>query len=342
MTKKTMWAAVLTEFGAPLDIREIPVPTPGPGELLIKLETCGVCHSDLDMKTGSTAPEDPFPIVLGHEGVGLVVARGAGCNLIPEGARVGLPWMHDTCGHCRECLTGHESFCAEHRGHRYSVDGGFAEYAIVKEAYTAVIPDKISSLAAAPLLCAGVTAYGALDKAHITPGKTCVLFGIGGLGQYGIQLAKLAGARVVAVDTDPGKLKTATALGADLAVLANADTATAIRDFGGADACINFAPTNRVWQTILDAVNPRAWIISVSQVPEPVDLSLQWLLYTGAHITGTSVGTRQELRDLLDIAAEHDLEIGIEAIPLGKVNDALDRLQQGKVEGRIVIDYSLD
>ena len=342
MTSKTMWAAVLNEFGKPLDIREIPVPKPGPGELLIKLETCGVCHSDLDMRSGSSAPNPAiFPITLGHEGVGRVVARGPDCRRIEEGTRVGLPWMHDTCGHCRECLTGHETFCSEHRGHGFNVDGGFAEYAIVKENYTVAIPERLSSVAAAPLLCAGVTAYGAILKAELGPGKTCAIFGCGGLGQYAIQLAKAAGAKVVAIDTNKDKLGLATALGADYAFLSSDDPGSKIRDLGGADACINFAPTNRTWQAITDSINTRAWIISVAQVSEPVELNLEWLLYTGAKITGTSVGTRQELKDLLQLSIDIDLQIGIEAIAIGQVNQALDRLEQGKVDGRIVIDFAL-
>jgi len=342
VTSKTMWAAVLSEFGKPLDIREIPVPTPGPGELLIKLETCGVCHSDLDMRSGSSAPDPAiFPITLGHEGVGRVVARGPECRLIAEGTRVGLPWMHDTCGHCRDCLSGHETFCSEHRGHGFNVDGGFAEYAIVKENYTVVIPEQLSSVAAAPLLCAGVTAYGAILKAELGPGKTCAIFGCGGLGQYAIQLAKAAGAKVVAIDTNQDKLRLATALGADYVFLSSDDPGSKIHDLGGADACINFAPTNRTWQAITDSINTRAWIISVAQVSEPVDLNLEWLLYTGAKITGTSVGTRQELKDLLKLSIDIDLQIGIEAIAIGQVNGALDRLEQGKVDGRIVIDFAL-
>ena len=340
---QTMRAAFAVAYGKPLEIREVTIPEPGPGELLIKLETCGVCHSDLDVRKGSTAPpESTFPLILGHEGVGIVVARGPGCSLIAEGARVGLPWMHDTCGHCRECLTGHESFCGEHRGHGFSVNGGFAEYAVVKEAYTAVIPAAISSADAAPLLCAGVTAYGGLNKADLAPGKTCAIFGIGGLGQYGIQIAKAAGAKVVAIDANPAKLEIARRMGADHAFLAGEDAGGQIRDIGGADACINFAPSPRVWDDIVAAANPMARVISVAQVPVPVSLNLELLIYTGVTVTGSSVGTRQELRDLLDLGAAIGLSIDIERIPLSKADEALDRLERGEVDGRQVIDFSLD
>jgi propanol-preferring alcohol dehydrogenase len=338
-----MRAAVAVGYGRPLEIREMPIPEPGPGELLVRLESCGVCHSDLDVRKGSTAPqESTFPLVLGHEGVGIVAALGAGCRLIGEGARVGVPWMHDTCGHCRECLTGQESFCVEHRGHGFNVNGAFAEYAVVKEAYTAVVPDAISSIDAAPLLCAGVTAYGGLKKAALAPGKTCAIFGVGGLGQYGIQIAKAAGAEVIAVDASPHKLDVARRMGADHVLMAGDGVGGKIRDLGGADACINFAPSPRVWDDIVTAVNPLGHVVSVAQVPEPVSLNLNWLIYTGVSVTGSSVGTRQELRDLLDLGASLKLSIDIETIALSKADEALDRLERGEVEGRQVIDFSLE
>jgi propanol-preferring alcohol dehydrogenase len=338
---KTMWAAVLAAPGTPLDVREVPIPAPGPGELLVKLEACGICHTDLHVLNAAALPDGaPEPLILGHEGIGRVVARGAGATRIPEGTRVGVPWLHDTCGSCRECLTGWESFCATHRAHGYNVNGGYAEYAVIKERFAAEVPPALDPADAAPLLCAGVTAYGGLRKAELEPGKTCVIIGCGGLGQYGIQLAKMAGAKVIAVDSSEGKLRRAKALGADHVFLAQDDAGAKIRDLGGADACVNFAPSAAVWDTIVKAINPRGWIISVAMVSQPVDLSLEWLTVSGARITGTSVGTRQELQDLLALASFRSLSIPIERVALRNVNDALDRLSRGEVEGRIVIDFT--
>jgi propanol-preferring alcohol dehydrogenase len=335
-----MKAALLTAPGQMLEARQIPIPRPGPGELLVKVEACGVCHTDLHIKDAASFPPGaPETLILGHEGIGIVVDRGPGTTQIPIGARVGAPWLHDTCDHCRQCLTGFESFCATHRAHGYSVNGAFAEYVVVKERYAPRIPDGLDPVLAAPLMCAGVTAYGAVLKADLAPGKTCVIIGCGGLGQYAIQLAKLTGASVIAVDASATKLEQARVLGADSTILSGADAGGQIRALGGADACLNFAPTAQIWPMVVEAINPLGWIISVAMVTEPVSLALDWLTYNGVRITGTSVGTRQELLDVLALASRHNLRINTEAIALEAVNEGLSRLAAGKVEGRLVIDH---
>jgi len=338
---ETMWAAQLTSPRRPLELMRVPVPRPGAGELLVKIEASGICHTDLHVQEAIDFPAgSPRPLTLGHEGIGRVVAQGPGAGRFPVGSRVGVPWLHDSCDHCRQCLTGWESFCASHRAHGYSVNGAFAEFVIVKERFAAPIPDALDSASAAPLMCAGVTAFGAVQRAEIGPGKTCVVFGCGGLGQYAIQLAKLHGASVIAVDALPGKLAVAKALGADEALLADAATAARIRSMGGADACINFAPTAKVWPIMTEAINPFGWIISVAMVAEPVPLVLEWLTYNGVRITGASVGTRQQLDDLLQLASKHDLKIEIERIRLPDINKAFARLSRGEVAGRFVIDFA--
>lgn len=336
----TMRAALLMAPGRNLEIKRMDVPGPGPGELLVKVETCGICHTDLHVKEAASFPPGaPEPLILGHEGIGIVVDRGPGTTQILLGARIGAPWLHDTCEHCRQCLTGYESFCAAHRAHGYSVNGAFAEYVVVKERYAPRIPDGLDPAAAAPLMCAGVTAYGAVLKADLAPGKTCAIIGCGGLGQYAIQLAKLTGATVIAVDANEAKLDQARGLGADAAILAGPGAGEQIRALGGADACLNFAPTAKVWPMIVEAINPLGWIVSVAMVSEPVPLVLEWLTYNGVRITGTSVGTRQELLDLLALAERHKLHIKTEAITLEAINEGLDRLAAGRVDGRLVIDF---
>jgi propanol-preferring alcohol dehydrogenase len=337
----TMLAALLTQTGAPLELHQVPVPIPGAGEVLIKLEACGLCHTDLHVWDGSASAADhPQPLILGHEGIGRVVELGNGVRHFRIGDRVALPWLHDTCGHCRECLTGHESFCAEQRAHGFSVQGGFAEYAVVQAAFTTRIPDGLDPIDAAPLLCAGVTAYGAIAKAELAPGKTCMVVGCGGLGLYAIQLAKRAGARVVAVDTSARKLEIARAAGADHSFLAGEDPGAQTKAIGGADACLNFAPSTAPWEAMIAGIRPRGWIVAVAMVPKPVSLSMEWLTYTGVRITGTSVGTRQELIDLLAIGAQQKLSLPTERIPLSQINDGLTRLKRAEVDGRIVIDFA--
>ena len=337
---ETMWAAQLVEPRAPLRLARIPVPRPGPGELLLKLEASGICHTDLHVAEGAAFPMGaPEPLTLGHEGIGRVVERGQDTTT-PLGTRLGAPWLHDSCEQCRSCLTGWESYCPTHRAHGFTVNGAFAEYVIVQERYAAAIPEGIDSLRAAPLMCAGVTAYGGVLKAELAPGKLAVVLGCGGLGQYGIQIARLTGATVVAVDTSAQKLEQARRLGADEVFLADDTAAERIKALGGADAVLNFAPSNRIWPMVTAMVNNFATIVSIAMVAEPVPLVLEWLTYNGVKITGTSVGTRQQMKDFLALAGRHGIDIDIEPVALADVNRAMQRLARGEARGRFVIDLA--
>jgi propanol-preferring alcohol dehydrogenase len=336
-----MWAAQLVHPNQPLKVSRVLVPRPGPGELLLKLEASGICHTDLHVAEGASFPVGaPQPLILGHEGIGRVAELGAGTTTA-IGTRLGAPWLHDSCDHCRSCLTGWESYCPTHRAHGYTVNGSFAEYVIVQERYAAKIPPVLDSIASAPLMCAGVTAYGGVAKAELTPGKVAVVVGCGGLGQYGIQIAKLTGATVIAVDTNTAKLQEAKRLGADESFIASSETADQVKALGGADAVLNFAPSNRIWPMVTGMVNNFATIVSVAMVSEPVPLVLEWLTYNGVKITGTSVGTRQQMNDFLTLAAHHNIGIDIERVHIAKVNDAMERLSKGEVKGRLVIDFEM-
>jgi alcohol dehydrogenase, propanol-preferring len=336
---ETMWVARLHKTGEPLVVEKVPVPRPGSGELLLKLEASGICHTDLHVISGSAlAPDAPIPLTLGHEGIGVVVEQGAGTKTA-LGTRMGAPYIHDTCGHCRSCRTGWESYCAGQHAHGYNAQGTFAEYVLIKEAHAPLIPAGLDGVTSAPLMCAGLTAYGAVAKSGLAPGKLGVVVGCGGLGQYAIQLAKLTGATVVAVDTSEAKLSEAARLGADACVLAGEEAGARIKAMGGADAVMNFAPTPQVWPMMTSMVNNQAQIIAVAMVPDPVPLNMEWLTYNGVNITGTAVGTYQQMSDFLRIADQKKIGIKTETVQLKDINTALTRLERGDVQGRFVIAF---
>jgi propanol-preferring alcohol dehydrogenase len=338
----TMRAAVCPAPGAPLEMREVATPTPGAGQVLVRLETCGVCHSDLHLRDGQeNLPDSYYPLILGHEGIGRVVAIGPGTKGGPAiGTRIGLPWIYDTCLACKPCMTGHEVLCADNTARGVQKHGAFAEYALCPANFAVEIPDAIDPLKGAPLLCAGLTAWSALRKTKLEAGTNVLIIGAGGLGQYGILIAKARGARVMVVDRDEAKLKIASKLGADVTVLAGGDAGQQIKQAGGADVVLNFAPSPAIWDTVEAAVNPMADIVAIAMVHDPMPLSMMWLIDGGHRVFGSSVGTRQELADFLAFAAAHPLAVDVEAVKFGDVDAALNRLKAGEVKGRLCIDFA--
>lgn len=334
----TMLAAVLKEYGKPLEIMEVPRPEPGPGKILIRLETSGVCHTDVHIWTGDVRPaKDPVPFILGHEGVGHVVALGEGVTDWKIGDRAGAAWIHDSCGTCPECLAGFENFCQVHRAHGLQVPGTFAEYVVADARFAPRVPGG-DAAGLAPLMCAGVTAYGALDRADVKAGECCAVFGCGGLGQYAVQLAERRGARVVAVDRDPRKREQSARNGAAL-VLDGGDAAALEKERASADVCINFAPTPATWEPMLAMIKPRGRVISAAMVSQPVPLNQEWLTASGVHITGTSVGTRKQMDALMKIQAEAPLNATVTEIPLTEATRALSELHEGTAPGRYCIRF---
>jgi len=201
-----MQAAVVEAFGAPLVLRELDVPTPGPGQILVKTEACGVCHTDLHAARGDWPVKPTPPFTPGHEGIGLVAALGAGVTGVKEGDRVGVPWLYSACGHCEHCLSAWETVCAQAEFGGYTRNGGFAEYILADPNYVARVPDGLSARAAAPLICAGVTSYKGLKVTEARPGEWVAISGIGGLGHLAVQYAKAMGLQVCAVDVNDDKL----------------------------------------------------------------------------------------------------------------------------------------
>lgn len=336
-----MSAAVLETYGAPLQQRKVPVPQPGPGQILIKLKACGVCHSDVHIWKGHVRPpSDPAPFIPGHEGVGTVVATGPDVTGWTIGASAGVPWLHDTCRHCDECKDGMESFCQNQRAHGLNVPGAFAEYVVADAAYAVPLPDRLDPVSLAPIMCAGVTAYGAVKRSALRAGETCAIFGCGGLGLYAVQIAARLGARVIAIDRDAAKLELARSYGAATTLLADGMLAeTLSTEPYRSHVCINFAPTVGTWAPMIAAIRPRGRIVAAALVSDPVPVSQEWLTATGVVITGTSVGTRKEMQEVVELHAAKPLENDIVAITLGGVSGALHDLDQGKAAGRFVITY---
>jgi alcohol dehydrogenase, propanol-preferring len=324
---ETMFAATLKDYGEPLEIGTVLRPNPVAGQVLIKLEASGVCHTDVHVWKGGLRPStNPAPFILGHEGVGQVVALGAGVSNWQIGERAGAAWIHNTCGVCDECVAQEESFCQAHLAHGFTVPGTFAEYVIADARFAARMPEGDAALLA-PLLCAGLTAYGALRRAEVKAGETVAIFGCGGLGLYAVQLAKRLGARVIAVDPNPSKLKLAESFGAEIV------------SSELAHVCINFAPTPATWEPMLAMIRPRGRVVSAAMVPEPVLLNQEWMLSSGVKIMGTSVGTREQVVELLALHAKSPLHSEVMRIALKDVTQALEALDKGKAKGRYCIVF---
>jgi alcohol dehydrogenase, propanol-preferring len=213
-----MKAAVVTSFTEDLEIQELAVPEPGPGQVLVRLEASGLCHTDIHAARGDWPVKPTPPFIPGHEGVGIVVKVGPGVAPERVGERVAIAWLGSACGHCEFCESGRETLCESQQNSGYSVDGAYAEYAVASADYVVTVPEGVSSFDAAPLTCAGVTTYKAVKVSGARSSDLVAVFGIGGLGHLALQYACIAGATVVAVDVADDKLALARELGATYTV----------------------------------------------------------------------------------------------------------------------------
>ncbi len=339
---KTMKAAVVRAFGQPLAIEEVPIPKPGAGDILVKIAACGVCHTDLHAAEGDWPVKPAPPFIPGHEGVGHVVAVGAGVTHVREGDRVGIPWLYSACGTCPHCLGGWETLCESQRNTGYSVNGGFAEYALADAAYVGHLPDGLDFVAAAPVLCAGVTVYKGLKVTDTKPGQWVVISGVGGLGHMAVQYARAMGLQVAAVDVDDAKLTLARELGATVTVNAlNTDPAAYLKQtIGGAHGALVTAVSPKAFEQALGMVR-RGGTVSLNGLP-PGDfpLSIFDMVLNGITVRGSIVGTRLDLEESLAFAARGAVKATVSTDRLENVNDVFDRMRQGRIEGRVVLDFA--
>ena len=336
----TMKAAVVHEFGKPLTIDEVPVPTPGQGEIVVKIVASGVCHTDLHAAEGDWPVKPSPPFIPGHEGVGFVSDVGPGVKRVKEGDRVGVPWLYTACGHCEYCVTGWETLCESQRNTGYSVNGGYAEYVLADAGFVGILPDSVGFLEGAPILCAGVTVYKGLKETNTRPGEWVVVSGVGGLGHVAIQYAKAMGLHVLAVDIADEKLQLATRMGADLVVNAATEdpVAFAQKTIKGAHGALVTAVSPKAFSQALGMLR-RKGTLSLNGLP-PGDFPLPIFEVVLKRITvrGSIVGTRKDLNEALDFAAEGKVHAQVHPSRLEDINTVFDRMKQGDIEGRMVLE----
>ncbi|NRH40938.1 alcohol dehydrogenase AdhP [Pseudomonas sp. MS15a(2019)] len=340
---KTMKAAVVTAFGKPLEFREVEVPTPGAGQVLVKIAASGVCHTDLHAAQGDWPVKPNPPFIPGHEGVGHVVAVGAGVTHVKEGDRVGVPWLYSTCGHCEHCLGGWETLCESQQNTGYSVNGGFAEYTLADAGYVGRLPDNVGFVEIAPILCAGVTVYKGLKMTDTRPGNWVVISGIGGLGHMAVQYAQAMGLNVAAVDVDDRKLDLARRLGAEVTVNAREQDPAAYlkQEIGGAHGALVTAVSPKAFEQAIGMTRRGGTIALNGLPPGDFPLSIFDMVLNGTTVRGSIVGTRLDLQEALDFAGEGKVKATVSAEPLENINDIFARMHEGGIEGRVVIDMAL-
>jgi propanol-preferring alcohol dehydrogenase len=337
-----MKAAILHEFGSPLEIQDVAPPEVGAGEVLIKVEACGVCHSDYHLAHGEwdlLRPITKLPLILGHEVTGHVIAVGDGVTNLKVDERVGVPWLFYTCGDCEYCQSGRETLCPKQKVTGCTVDGGFAELLMAKASHAFPLPANISAEEAAPLLCAGLTVYKSLRVAGAQAGQRLVVFGVGGLGHLAIQLGKARGMEVGAVDLTESKLQLATECGADWVV--NASESPAHRQVkahgGGGDIVMVTSASTAAYDTALRSIKRGGVLAVVGMTPEPISVSTVAMVSGEFRIVASAVGTRQDLKEVLDLAAAGKLQCRFETRPLSEINRIFDAMRDGKISGRIVL-----
>ena len=336
-----MKAAVLHELKHPLSIEESAEPKPGADEVLIEVEGCGVCHSDLHVADGDwpqIIPITKMPLILGHEIAGRVVEKGVSVDNLELGDRVGVPWVHWTCGECEFCREGNENLCSKQKITGVSIDGGYAQFVKAPASHAQRIPDGLSCIEAAPLFCAGVTVYRALKRAQIKPGQRLAVFGVGGLGHLAVQIGRGLGAIVTAIDVTDEKLARAKELGASMTLnSAASNVVKEIRRAGGVHVALVTSAAKAAYDTAFRCVRSTGSLLVVGLPSEAICFPAIQMAAFEVRIQASSVGTRDDIRELLAMAAAGKIHSQITTRPLADANEVLAELREGRVSGRIVL-----
>jgi alcohol dehydrogenase, propanol-preferring len=320
-------------------VADVPSPAIGPRDVLIKVEACGVCHSDLHLTNGDWDWDIiTFPLIPGHEVAGVIEETGKEVTHLRPGARVGMPWLHASCGRCRECLRGEEIMCAALEGTGVTVPGGYAEYLKAPAEYVTAIPESLSPLDAAPLFCAGVTSFAGLRNADTRPGQRVAVFGIGGLGHLGVRYAHAMGCEVIAISRKDEKLALARHFGAHHLINSEkASAAEALRELGGADVILAPTIATERMGEVLEGLAPDGTLVVLGAAPGVFRVSPDVLISGRRKIIGSPAGSRKDMRDCLEFSARHGIRPMVETYPLEKVADVFQRIRDDRIRFRAVL-----
>jgi propanol-preferring alcohol dehydrogenase len=334
-----MRAAVVTSFDRPLEIKEIPTPEPADGQILVRIEASGLCHTDIHAARGDWPVKPTPPFIPGHEGVGIVERVGAGVAGHVVGDRVAIPWLGYACGTCEYCVTGWETLCEAQLNTGYAIDGGHAEFAVADARYVVRVPEGLDPAEAAPLTCAGVTTYKAIKVGGVTPGDRVAIFGVGGLGHLAQQYAQIFGGETIAVDVTEEKLALAKQLGAAHVVnAATTDPVAAIEALGGADVAVVLAADPRVIEQAHASLRRGGRLILVS-LPKDNAMSLPVFqtVLKGIRVIGSIVGTRADLAEVFRLHIAGRTQVLYEVRRLDDINESIEDVLASRVPARLVM-----
>jgi alcohol dehydrogenase, propanol-preferring len=336
-----MKAAVVHAFDRPLRVEEVPTPDAGHGQVTVKMEACGLCHTDIHASHGDWPLKPNPPFIPGHEGVGIVERIGPGVANLSEGDRVAIPWLGYACGACEYCASGRETLCLDQRNSGYSVDGAYAEYALAEAAFVGRVPEGLDPMDAAPLTCAGVTTYKAVKVSGARSSDLVAVYGIGGLGHLAVQYARIAGASVAAVDLVDSKLRLARELGAEYAVNGTTeDPVEVIQALGGADQAIVLAVSPSACEQAFRSLKRGGTLVLVGLPAENhIRLPIFETVLQGITVTGSIVGTRVDLAETFQLHAEGRTRVVRETRRLDDVNESFEEIEKGDVDARLVFDF---
>jgi len=332
-----MLVAQISKKGGPFEIVERPMPEPGPGQVRLKVDACGICHSDQIFKEGNW-PGLKFPVVPGHEVAGRVDKIGAGVTRFKVGQRAGVGWNGGYCGHCQPCFEGEFPYCTTGATTAASFDGGYAEYMVAPETAVAAMPEGIDATEAGPLMCAGITTYNALRTSGAKSGDLVAVQGIGGLGHLAVQFAAKSGYHTVAISRGKDKEAFAKELGAHEYIDdANSDAAQQLQKMGGAKVILATAPNAKAISGLAGGLKYKGKLLIVAAPHDNVEVSPLLLLMGSRSVAGHYSGYAKDSEDTLNFAVLTGVRPKVEVFPLAKVNEGYERMLSNKARFRVVL-----